>query len=99
MAQWFDIGDVARLSVAFTDEDAAAADPTAVVLTVKSPSGVTTTPTVTQEEDDDAAPVTGGYHADVPLTAAGTWLWRWVGTGAVVAATEGHINVRASNFA
>lgn len=93
MAKWFDVGDVARLSVSFTDADGALADPSNVALTVRDPAGASTTPTVTQDDDD-----TGHYYADVALASAGTWYWRWAGTGANAAATEGTISVRVSNF-
>jgi hypothetical protein len=98
MIDWFDVGDEVRLSVAFTNAaTAAAVDPGAVALSVRAPDGTTTTYTHAAAEVTKTA--TGAYYRDVPLTAAGSWYWRWVGSGSNAAAAEGSISVRRSNFA
>jgi hypothetical protein len=50
-------------------------NPTTVTLTVTSPSNVVSTPTATSAGS-------GVYSADVTCDEAGTWQYRWVGTGA-----------------
>ncbi len=50
-------------------------DPTAVSLTITSPTGVTTTPTPTKT-------ATGVYRADITCGEADTWQYEWTGTGA-----------------
>lgn len=84
----YDVGDRARLTFSLTDTAGAPANGT-VVLTVTDPTGVTSTPAVTN-------PATGSYTADVDLDQAGRWTYRWVSTGAVVAAQTDVLNVVAS---
>lgn len=81
-----DVGDLARLSVVFKDADGAPTNPTTVTLKVRR-AGVTTT--YTDAVNDSA----GSYHRDVSVDAAGLWVYRWIGTGAVQAAEEGRFFV------
>jgi len=63
------------------------ADPTAVSLIWRKRGG----PPTTWVYGVDAEVVkdgTGVYHADIPVPSAGTFYFRWVGTGAVAAAEE-----------
>lgn len=85
-----DIGDAPTISWALYS-DAAKTTPidATVTLTVKAPSGTTSTPSVSHDG-------TGEYSATVEMTAAGTWLYRWLATGTVKAADEGRIIVRES---
>lgn len=82
----YDIGDEVRLSVAFTDADGVAADPTTVTCTVRKPDGSTLTPSATGSS--------GSYHADIQPDQTGNWHYRFAGTGALVAAEEGQFYVR-----
>ena len=86
MSDW-DIGDVVTISAVFRDAAGALADPTTTTLTVMAPDGTLSTPTPVKDS-------TGTYHADVPVTASGSWAYRWLGTGAVAAAEEGTFSVR-----
>lgn len=81
------IGDLARLTVTFRDLEGALVDPTTVTLTIQDPANVETTPGSIVNDS------TGVYHYDLNLTAAGTWFYRWTGTGAAQAAQEGQITV------
>ena len=82
----YDIGDLVHLTAGFVDANGAQADPTTVQLTIKRPTGTdTVTPTNTG---------IGAYYYDVPITEAGTWTYRWAGTGAVTTAEEGSFTVR-----
>lgn len=77
------------LTATFTNIAGIPANPTTVVLTVKSPSGVTSTPSVTNTS-------TGVYTATFSLTAPGRWSYEWQATGAIEVATDGVIDVRSS---
>lgn len=92
----YDVGDLIRSSVTFTDFGGAAADPTTVVFKYEKPDGTVTS--ITYPAVGTAKDSTGVYHADVTITAAGSWWFRWTGAGAVVAATEEPVFVQASMF-
>lgn len=97
MATVYDIGDLVRVSGAFVNTAEVATDPTALKLAIRTPSGVETV----LVSGVDAAIVhdgTGAYHYDLPITESGSWHYRWIATGAVTAAEEGTIKVRASQF-
>ena len=70
-----------------------AADPTSVVCTVKSPTGVITTPTVVKDN-------VGNYHSTVTPTIPGSWAYAFAGTGAVVVTQgEQQFNVNKTEVA
>lgn len=71
----FDLGSTVRLSASIVDADGAAADPTAIALTVTLPDGTTAVATPTRAS-------TGSYTADYATTAAGRHLAAWIATGA-----------------
>lgn len=87
MATIYDIGDRVMLSATFKASDGVGTDPTTVVLKVMAPDGTSTTPTPTSEGF-------GVYWHPLDLTQAGRWVFRWTGTGAVIATEEGTIDVR-----
>lgn len=84
----YDIGDRVRLTARFTDAiTGLLSDPTVITLRTRPPVGATTTYTYgldTKIVKDDV----GVYHADVDVTASGSWSYKWAGTGAIVAAEE-----------
>lgn len=86
MANVYDVGDGIRLTGTFTISGSGA-NPTTATLSVTDPSAVVTTPSVGSGTD-------GVYLVDIIVDEPGDWHYRWVGTGAVVAATEGHFLVR-----
>jgi len=91
----FVVGAVARISVAIKDISGAAADPGALRLKVKAPSGTVTTYTYGggAEIVRDAA---GSYRADVPLPTSGAWWWRWESDAPNPGAFEGGLVVLKS---
>lgn len=102
----YDIGKVARLrtwdpnkasSLGFTNASGVAADPTIVILWVQSPAFAKT-----QYTFGSSAIVkdsVGKYLFDLTLTASGVWLYKWIGEGAVVAASpDTPLNVSKSVF-
>lgn len=92
MPQTYEVGDSVRLEVEFRDATGALADPTAVQVKVEDPSGTETTYT---DETKDAV---GQYHKDILASAPGTWHYRWEGSGALVAISEGFFIVKRSAF-
>jgi hypothetical protein len=86
MPNTYDVGDQVRVTATFTSLTGALTDATAVC-TVKHPDGTLTTPAVTHG-------TTGVYTADIPIDAQGAWWYRFVGTGAVIAASEETFFVR-----
>lgn len=96
----YTIGSLVRVSTLpnhFRDASGAPCDPTTVTLLIRSPDKVETSyPYGSSAVVRDGY---GAYHFDVgPLTQAGAWSYRWVGTGAVIAAAEGRFDVRKSAF-
>ncbi len=87
----YDVGDAARLAVAFTSLSGALTDPTTVTLTIQAPDNTQTTPSVVHDS-------TGKYHYDLSITQSGVYLYRYVGTGAVAAVEEGQIMVRSTTL-
>lgn len=88
------IGDVRRVSVAFTTTAGVATDPTAVLLYYKKPRSAY----ITLTYGVDAAVIkdsVGNYHCDLALDTAGLWRYEWQGTGALVANEGGQFRVFA----
>lgn len=93
----YDVGDLVRVSAAFTDEDGNPTDPDDVTLTILQPDG-TVIEKVTADLDND---VTGTWTYDVDTTGAdnsnwGNWYYRFVGTGAVQQTSESAFKLQYS---
>lgn len=84
MPAFYDIGDLVRLRLTFTDIAGAATDPTTVTVVVTSPTGIVTT--YLDAVNDPAA--VGAFYKDILPNEAGMWRYRGTGTGAVVAAGD-----------
>lgn len=97
MANEYDIGDLVRVSGAFTDRNGAALDPTVVSFKFKDPSDTTTTYVYSTHEELVKDGV-GHYHANIDVDEAGTWYYRWVSEGTGQAAEEGTFTVRIPNI-
>jgi hypothetical protein len=72
-------------------------DPTTVTLKVKGPSG--TTAAYVYSSGDVTKDAVGMYSKDISLSSAGTYYYKWLGTGAAETAGEGQFTVRPSAFA
>lgn len=96
MANTYDVGDLIRVSAAFTSSGAAL-DPTALTARYKTPSGATTT-LVYGTDAGLVKDSTGNYHVDVSATEAGVWYYRFASTGTGQAASESAFRVRATAF-
>jgi len=82
-----DIGDLVRLSGTFADLNGNLLDPTAVILSIREPSGAVTS----FQYGHDAFVVresVGKYYMDFAPNAEGLHFYRFAGTGAVTAAEE-----------
>lgn len=88
-------GEVARLTLAVTSVAGAAADPGALRLKVKPPSGTVATYTYGGGAEIVRDTV-GAYHADIQLTTAGLWAWRWELDTPNAGAAEGAVAVNKS---
>jgi hypothetical protein len=100
----FDVGDLIEIRSyesagdGFKDAAGTLTDPTTVTLKIEKPSGTETTYTyaAVQITRDSA----GRFYKQITPAAGehGVWHYRWIGTGAVTAATEGAFFVRESRF-
>lgn len=95
----YDIGDLVRVSVAFTNSGGTAVDPSSVVLKYVAPGGTAIMRTygVVGEVEKDA---TGQYHYDIDTTGGnpGEWWYKWSGTGAAQATAKGRFLVEPDVF-
>jgi hypothetical protein len=93
MTNIYDIGDLVRLSGAFTDLTGEPQDPDVVSISVREPDGTITAyvyntdPEVVKDSD-------GNYHLDINTATHGDWHYRWYSTGQGQAAGEGHFYIR-----
>ena len=87
-------GETARLSIQVSDQSGVAADAPDIVLKTLSPAGTLATLAVAPSQIEHAG--TGEYFANLHLTSAGHWYWRWETGGSAV---EGHLSVQPSRFA
>src|SRR4051812_19836869 len=87
--QVYDLGDTARLSVAFT-VGGVATDPTTIAATVRKPDTVTTAYTSGQITHDGV----GLYHLDVTVDVPGEWAYKFTGTGTAADVGPGILYVR-----
>jgi hypothetical protein len=92
----YDVGDKISLTALFKNSSATLTDPTVTKLRYEDPSGNETTLTYgTDPASSIDKTATGTFVAYLTLDEAGTWYYRWIGTGAVVAQEEGTFDVRA----
>lgn len=93
----YDVGDRVRIYSNFATPARVDTDPGTIVCKYVDPSGNVTTKTY----GSDAEVVkdsTGRFHLDIDVDEAGTWTYRWNGTGAVVAAGEQTFVARETVF-
>lgn len=78
--QPYDIGDVVRVSVIFTNSAGTSVDPDTVTVSWTDGAGTVTTPTATKDS-------TGHYHSDLAISTAGNHKFKFTGTGTNIGAT------------
>lgn len=71
--------ELAKISNTFS-VDSVATDPTTISLTITTPSQTSTTYTYAASQITRSG--TGAYYKNVTCNEAGTWTYKWVGTGA-----------------
>lgn len=86
----FDIGNIVRLSVAFTDSNNAPVDPGAISLNIRPIS------TYTYVDNDIIRDGAGLYHYDYTPSAPGLYYYRYIGTDGATAASDGQFGITAS---
>jgi len=95
MTNFYDRGDVVRLTANFTNLAGSAADPSSVTLRIKQPDNSVVTYNFPGTLTKDS---TGQYHYDFAITESGDIYYRFEGTGDVQAAGENLFHVRVSNI-
>lgn len=86
------VGQQIRLTATFTTQAGAPVDPTTVVCSVRDANAALTTPAVVKDG-------VGLYHSDITITKpAGTWFYRFAGTGAAIGANETTFGVQQTQF-
>lgn len=99
MAEAHQIGDTVRITVSFRGlADGALTDPTTVTVKTKVHKSGDVTAYVYGTDAEVVKDSTGVFHFDLTFAEAGTHFWRFAGTGAVQAATEGSFEVEPSEF-
>lgn len=83
----YTVGSLATLTTTLTDTSGVLTNAT-MALSVTKPDGTTTAPSVTN-------PATGMYAATVLADQAGTWIYTWTASGALVVVDEGQFTVAA----
>lgn len=87
MPNEYEVGALVRVTGTFTDSNGAA-DPTAITLYVKDPSGSITELTYDSDVSSDiASSGTGVFYSDIDIDESGKWFYKFKGTGAVQAAS------------
>lgn len=88
----YEVGDRVRITGTFTDTAGSPANPSTVVVYVLKRDGATWTYSAPTN------PATGTWYADHDVTQEGTYDYRVVGTGSIIAAGEGTFKVEDSYF-
>lgn len=92
-----DVGDLIRIWGIFMSPSGVDTDPTTVVCKFQAPDGTETTKTFGADAEVVKFSI-GRYYLDLDITAAGTWYYRWNGTGDVKAAGEQALVARETQF-
>lgn len=95
----YDIGDLVRVTGAFTNHsDGTALNPTAVLFKYKNPVTGTITTLVYGTDAAIVRDSTGNYHVDVDASVPGRWYFRFYATGTGQSADEDYFDVAQSEF-
>ena len=97
MSDEYDIGDVTRLSVSFTDLSNVTVDPSSVMLKIREPNAV-----ILQQSyptnDTIIKDSVGNYHMDYLISKDGLHNYKWVGSGTVNASEKDSFFVKPDTF-
>ena len=90
------VGNPVHCTVQFKNTGGTATDPTTITAKIRTPAGTITTQTYGDGVLLRSA--AGAYYVDVTPTTSGTWSYRFIGAGALVATNEGEFFVQYSDF-
>ena len=90
----YTVGDLVRVSTEFK-VSGAATDPTTVTLKWRGPTG-TVTAWVYLTDSQVVKTSVGNFRADIDATLAGTYQFRWIGTGAAQGSSQSSFTVEAA---
>lgn len=90
----FDIGNIIRLSVAFTDTSNAPVDPGVIQLNVRTAGGPVET--FTYADNQIMRDGVGRYHYDYTPAVPGLYYYRFVGSEGATAAADSQFGITAS---
>jgi hypothetical protein len=93
----YDKGDLVRSSTVFKNASDVATDPTTIAVKIEDPSSNEVT--YTYPASEVVKDSTGNYHTDIVTDESGTWVVKWIGTGAVAQVDEDPFFVKFSDFA
>lgn len=91
----YQVGDLIRMSAAFTDIDDVAQDPAGVEFKIRAPGGGVTT-YIYDDHVELVKDEVGNYHVDYLLSAPGRYRYRFAGVTTGQAAAEGELRVQKS---
>ena len=91
----YDVGDMAHITAIFADPAGEPLDPAVVKFHFRTPAGAKITYTYLTDAQIVKSGV-GNYYVDLPLSAAGDWLYRWESTGSGAAGGSGVLIVEAT---
>ena len=95
----YDIGDLARAVASFVGTDGVTpANPSQVHFLLMNPLGTVSTYVYGAAGASILLVGTAAYARDFTITTAGSWFYRWEGTGAVQAADEWSLLAAPSKF-
>lgn len=94
----YDIGDLRRFEVTFTDINDVAADPTTITFKIREPDGTVTT-YVYGTNSELVKDATGKYHVDWTVAKAGRHIVRWEGDGSLITAEEAEFYAKLQGVA
>lgn len=93
-----DVGDITRLGITFTDLDDTPVDPDSVRLKVREPGATTTTTYTYGSSAELQKDSVGVYYADLEVTKAGRWIYRWEAIGGHDASETGEFVAQPDPF-
>ena len=94
----YDLGDMRRLTVTFTNLAGFVADPTGVSFSIRNPDG-TATAYVYGTDAELVKSAVGIYYVDFAITLVGRHVFRFSGTGAVSTSETGEFYAKRNEAA
>ena len=89
----YSLGSAVLVSALFKDANNIPVNPTTITLKVRDPTSVETDYTTGFTNQG-----VGMYTYVFVPTVSGVWRYRWIGTGAATAASEGKFEIKPSDF-